>query len=59
VQQFLQRVYDNGFIELGAYTGLYCVACEDYYTEDQLVDGKCPSTAVQWSRCRRRITSSG
>ena len=42
VQQFLQRVYDNGFIELGTYTGLYCVSCEDYYTEDQLVDGKCP-----------------
>ena len=42
VQQFLQRIYDNGFIELGTYTGLYCVSCEDYYTEDQLVDGKCP-----------------
>ena len=42
VQQFLQRVYDNGFIELGSYTGLYCVSCEDYYTEEQLVDGKCP-----------------
>jgi methionyl-tRNA synthetase len=42
VQQFLQRVYDNGFIELGQYTGLYCVSCEDYYTPDQLVDGSCP-----------------
>ena len=42
VQQFLQRIYDNGFIELGPYLGLYCVSCEDYYTEDQLVDGKCP-----------------
>ncbi len=42
VQQFLQRIYDNGFIELGSYSGLYCVSCEDYYTEDQLVDGKCP-----------------
>jgi methionyl-tRNA synthetase len=42
VQQFLQRVYDNGFIELATYSGLYCVACEDYYTEDQLVDGLCP-----------------
>ena len=42
VQQFLQRIYDNGFIELGQYTGLYCVSCEDYYTADQLVDGKCP-----------------
>ncbi len=42
VQQFLQRIYDNGFIELAKYSGLYCVSCEDYYTEDQLVDGNCP-----------------
>ena len=42
VQQFLQRIYDNGFIELAPYFGLYCISCEDYYTEDQLVDGKCP-----------------
>ena len=42
VQQFLQRIYDNGFIELAPYSGLYCVSCEDYYTEDQLVDGLCP-----------------
>ena len=42
VQQFLQRVYDNGYIELGTYEGLYCVSCEAYYTEDELVDGKCP-----------------
>jgi len=42
VQEFLQRIYDNGFIELGTYTGLYCVSCEDYYTEEQLVDGNCP-----------------
>ena len=42
VQQFLQRIYDNGYIELAPYSGLYCVSCEDYYTEDQLVDGNCP-----------------
>ncbi len=42
VQQFLQVVYDRGFIELGIYEGLYCVACEAYYTEDELVDGLCP-----------------
>jgi methionyl-tRNA synthetase len=42
VQQFLQAVYDNGYIELGTYEGLYCVACEAYYAEDELVDGKCP-----------------
>jgi methionyl-tRNA synthetase len=43
VQQFLTRVYDNGYIEKGMYRGLYCVRCEDYYTEEQLVDGKCPN----------------
>jgi methionyl-tRNA synthetase len=42
VQAFLQQVYDNGFIELATYEGLYCVACEAYYTEDELVDGRCP-----------------
>jgi methionyl-tRNA synthetase len=42
VQAFLQRIYDNGYIELGTYQGLYCVACEDYYTEEQLEDGLCP-----------------
>jgi methionyl-tRNA synthetase len=42
VQQFLQRVYDHGDIELDTYEGLYCVACELYYTEADLVDGNCP-----------------
>jgi methionyl-tRNA synthetase len=42
VQRFLQVIYDNGYIELGTYSGLYCVSCEDYYTEEQLVEGMCP-----------------
>ena len=42
VQKFLQAIYDNGDIELGTYEGLYCVACEAYYTESELVDGLCP-----------------
>jgi methionyl-tRNA synthetase len=42
VQAFLTRVYDNGYIYKGTYHGLYCVSCEDYYTEDELVDGLCP-----------------
>jgi len=41
VQAFLQRVYDNGHIELGTYEGLYCVSCEAYYTIDELLDGEC------------------
>jgi methionyl-tRNA synthetase len=42
VQRFLQAVNDNGYIELGTYKGLYCVSCEAYYTEDELIDGMCP-----------------
>ncbi len=42
VTEFLQRVYDNGYIVLDTYEGLYCVACEAYYTEDELVNGNCP-----------------
>jgi methionyl-tRNA synthetase len=42
VQAFLQRVHDNGHIELGTYEGLYCVSCEAYYTPAELIDGLCP-----------------
>ncbi len=42
VQDILQKVYDNGDIYLGNYEGLYCVGCEAYYTEKDLVDGCCP-----------------
>src|SRR4051794_36029691 len=42
VQKFLQKIYDNGDIELGYYEGMYCVSCEDYYTEAQAPDGNCP-----------------
>ena len=43
VSKFLQRVYDNGDIELDTYEGLYCVACEAYYGEDELTGGvNCP-----------------
>jgi methionyl-tRNA synthetase len=42
VQKFLQTIYDAGDIELATYEGLYCVACEAYYSPDELVDGNCP-----------------
>jgi len=43
VAQFLQKVYDNGYIELDTYEGLYCVHCEAYYAEDELINGaNCP-----------------
>ena len=34
-----RRIHDNGFIFKGVYSGLYCVSCEEYYNEDELVDG--------------------
>jgi len=42
VQEFLQTIHDNGYTELGVYRGLYCVGCEDYKKESELVDGNCP-----------------
>ncbi|HEY5096686.1 MAG TPA: methionine--tRNA ligase, partial [Acidimicrobiales bacterium] len=43
VQEFLGRIRDNGFIVKDTYRGLYCVSCEQYYVEDELVDGDlCP-----------------
>jgi methionyl-tRNA synthetase len=50
-EQLMQAAYDNGWIELRPYAGLYCVSCEAYYTEDELVDGRlCPihRTEVEW-----------
>jgi methionyl-tRNA synthetase len=42
VQGFLQRLYDNGHVYQDIYAGLYCVGCEAFKTEADLVDGKCP-----------------
>jgi methionyl-tRNA synthetase len=42
VQGFLQRLYDNGHVYQDVYAGLYCVGCEAFKTEADLVDGKCP-----------------
>ncbi len=38
VVELLQRCYDAGDIELGTYSGKYCVSCEEYYTDDELVE---------------------
>ena len=50
VQGFLQRLYDNGHVYQDVYAGLYCVGCEAFKTEADLVDGKCPehNTAPEW-----------
>ena len=42
VQHIFKYMYDKGDIYLGEYKGLYCTPCESFWTESQLVDGKCP-----------------
>ncbi len=42
VQKIFKKLYDNGDIYKGVYKGLYCTPCESFWTETQLVDGKCP-----------------
>jgi len=42
IQEMLQKVYDKGDIYKGEYEGYYCVGCEAYYTEKDLVNGECP-----------------
>jgi methionyl-tRNA synthetase len=42
VQEFVQRIYDNGHIYEDVYAGLYCVGCEAFKNPDELIDGKCP-----------------
>ena len=42
VQRFLQKIYDTGDIYFGEYGGFYCFGCERFYTEKELVGGKCP-----------------
>ena len=42
VQKIVQKYLENGDIYKGEYTGWYCMPCENYFTEIQLVDGKCP-----------------
>ncbi len=42
VQKIFKKLYDQGDIYKGEYKGLYCTPCESFWTESQLVDGKCP-----------------
>jgi methionyl-tRNA synthetase len=50
VQDFLQRIYDNGDVYQDVYAGWYCVGCEEFKTEAELVDGKCSihGTVPEW-----------
>ncbi len=46
VKHILQKIYDDGDIYFSEYEGLYCFGCERFYTERELVDGKCPDHEV-------------
>ncbi|HVB05933.1 MAG TPA: methionine--tRNA ligase [Acidimicrobiales bacterium] len=51
VREFIQTVHDNGHIYKGEYAGWYCVSCENYYTDEELLEGqRCPihERAVEW-----------
>lgn len=47
VQDFVQRIHDRGDIFESVYAGLYCVRCESFYTEDELVEGLCPQHGIR------------
>lgn len=47
VQKALQKMYDQGDIYKGSYEGLYCRGCEQFKSEKDLIDGKCPDHKVQ------------
>ena len=51
VQKIFKELYDRGYIYKGTYKGKYCTPCESFWTESQLVDGKCPE-------CGREVTEA-
>ena len=51
VQKIFKKLYDQGDIYKGKYEGMYCTPCESFFTESQLVDGKCPD-------CGRDVTNA-
>lgn len=51
VQKIFKELYDKGYIYKGEYSGKYCTPCESFWTESQLVDGKCPD-------CGREVTTA-
>jgi methionyl-tRNA synthetase len=50
VQKMFSRIHRNGDIYAGTYEGLYCVSCEAFYTEKDLVEGKCPTHKAEPKR---------
>ena len=58
VQRFVERLRDRGDLYEGTYSGLYCTACEAFYTEADLIDGRCPEHGTVPCRSRRSATRS-
>lgn len=52
VQKIFRKMYDKGDIYKGAYEGWYCTPCESFWTESQLVDGKCPDCGREVSKAK-------
>ena len=52
VQKIFKKLYDQGDIYKGYYEGLYCTPCESFWTESQLVDGKCPDCGREVKKAR-------
>jgi methionyl-tRNA synthetase len=52
VQKIFKKLYDQGDIYKGAYEGMYCTPCESFWTESQLIDGKCPDCGREVSPAR-------
>ena len=59
VQELFRRINDRGDIFKGKYEGYYCVGCEGFKQEKDLLEGLCPCTARSPTGSRRRTTSSG
>ncbi len=52
VQQIFKKLYDQGDIYKGYYEGMYCTPCESFFTEGQLVDGKCPDCGAEVKKAK-------
>lgn len=52
VQKIFKKFYDQGDIYKGAYEGMYCTPCESFWTESQLVDGRCPDCGREVKKAR-------
>lgn len=54
VQKIFKKLYEQGDIYLGEYSGMYCLPCEAFYTKSQLVDGKCPECGAEVTEAKEK-----